>query len=86
MKRSKSIFKTLISKEENLRKKTGKEKSQKMMARIDEIKPPNARQRKQGKDLPPRLLGYFPYRPMGLKANMTELEKELEAQEISFDR
>jgi hypothetical protein len=86
LKRSKSIFKTLISKEENLREKTGKEKSQKMMARIDEIKPPNARQRKQGEDLPPRLLGYFPYRPMGLKANMTELEKELEAREISFDR
>ncbi len=71
MKRSKSIFKTLNSKEENLREKTGKEKSQKMMAGIDEIKPLNARQRKQGEDLPPRLLGYFPYRPMGLKANMT---------------
>jgi hypothetical protein len=58
-----------------------------MMARIDAIKPPNARQRKQeGEDLPPRLLGYFPYKPMGLKPNKTKLEKELEEQEISFDR
>jgi hypothetical protein len=86
LKRSKSIYETLLSKEENLREKTGKEKSSKMMSRIDEIKPPNARQRKQGEDLPPRLLGYFPYKPMGLKANMTELEKELDARQISFDR
>jgi hypothetical protein len=57
-----------------------------MMVRIDEIKPPNARQRKQGEDLLPRLLGYFPYKPMGLKANKTKLEKELEAREFSFDR
>jgi hypothetical protein len=56
------------------------------MARIDKNKPPNYRQRKQGEDLPPRLLGYFPYKPMGLKANVTELEKELEAREIYFDR
>jgi hypothetical protein len=38
-----------------------------------------------GEDLPPRLLGYFPYKPMGLKANKTELEIELEAQDIPFD-
>ena len=56
------------------------------MARIDANKPPNARQRKQGEDLPPRLLGYFPYKPMGLKANKNELEKELEQREISFNR
>jgi hypothetical protein len=86
LKRSKSIYESLTSKEENLREKTGKEKSNKLMARIDENKPPNYRQRKQGEDLPPRLLGYFPYKPMGLKANVTELEKELEAREISFDR
>ena len=84
--RSKSICESLTSKDENLREKTGKEKSKQLMARIDENKPPNYRQRKQGEDLPPRLLGYFPYRPIGLKANVTELEKELEAREISFDR
>jgi hypothetical protein len=86
LKRSKSIYESLISKEENLREKIGKDKSEQLMARIDETKPPNYRQRKQGEDLPPRLLGYFPYKQMGLKANVTELEKELEAREISFDR
>jgi hypothetical protein len=79
LKRSKSICKSLTSKEEILREKTGKENSKQLMASIDETKPPNHRQRKQGKDLPPRLLGYFSYRPIGLKANMTELEKELGA-------
>jgi hypothetical protein len=85
LKRSKSICESLTSKEENLRERTGKEKSKQLMARIDETKPPSYRQRKQGEDLLPRLLGYFPYRPTGLKANVTELEKELEAREISFD-
>jgi hypothetical protein len=41
LKRSKSIYESLISKEENLREKTGKEKSQQLMARIDETKPTN---------------------------------------------
>jgi hypothetical protein len=85
-KRSKSICESLTSKEENLRERTGKEKSKQLMAPINETKPPNYQQRKQGEDLPPRLLGYFPYRPIGLEANLTELEKELEAREISFGR
>jgi hypothetical protein len=85
LKRSKSIYKSLTSKEENLRERTGKEKSKQLMARIDETKPPSYRQRKQGEDLRLRLLGYFPYRPIELKANVTELEKELKAREVSFD-
>jgi hypothetical protein len=75
LKRSKSIYDSLTSKEENLREKTGKEKLTILIARINETKPPNYRQRKQGEDLPPRLLGYFPYKPIGLKANVTELER-----------
>jgi hypothetical protein len=87
LKRSKSICESSTSKEENLRERTGKEKSKQLIARIDNTKPPNYQhQRKQGEDLPPRLLGYFPYRPIGLKANVTKLEKELEVREISFDR
>jgi hypothetical protein len=86
LKQSKSIYGRLTLKEENLREKTEKEKLTKLMARIYETKPPNYRQRKQGEDLPPRLLGYFPYKPMGLKADVTELERELEARNISFDR
>jgi hypothetical protein len=41
LKQSKSICKSLTSKEENLRDRTGKEKSKQLMARIDETKPPN---------------------------------------------
>jgi hypothetical protein len=86
LKRSKSICESLTSKDENLREKTGKEKSKQLMERIEETKPPNSRQRKQGEDLPPRLLGYFPFRAIGLKANVMKLEKELVAREISFNR
>jgi hypothetical protein len=83
--RCKRIDTSLKSKEENLREKSGKEKSKKMMERIDENQAPNARQRQQGEDLPPRLLGYFLYRRMGLKVNVIQLETELDAREVSFD-
>jgi hypothetical protein len=49
------------TKEENLHEKGGKAKSQKLMQHIDENKAPNEQQRKQGEDLPPRLLGFFLY-------------------------
>jgi hypothetical protein len=35
---------------------------------------------------PPRLLGYFLYSQLGLKANVTHLERELEARKVEFDR
>jgi hypothetical protein len=44
--RSKSITRALTSKEENLRERIGQAKSGKLMACIDENKPPNARQRR----------------------------------------
>jgi hypothetical protein len=75
LKRCKSIYKSLTSKEENLFEKAWKEKPSKLMACIDKTKPPNYWQRKQGEDLPPHLLGCLPYKPMGLKANLTKLEK-----------
>jgi hypothetical protein len=86
MRRCKRIDTSLKSKDENLREKSGKAKNQKLMERIDENQVPNARQQKRGEDLPPRLLGYFPYGPLGLKANVNELETELEAREVAFDR
>jgi hypothetical protein len=84
--RCKRIDTCLKSKEENLREKSGKAKSQKLMQHIDENKAPNARQRKKGEDLPPRLLGFFLYSRLGLKANVAQLERELEARKVSFDR
>ena len=71
--RCKRIDTSLKSKEENLREISGKEKSKKMMLEIDEKHAPNARQQKQGEDLPPCLLGYFLYQRMGLKVNVTQL-------------
>jgi hypothetical protein len=62
-------------------RRVGKQKNQKLIERIDEIQAQNARQ-----DLPPRLLGYFLYRPMGLRTNVTSLETELQEHEVMFDR
>jgi hypothetical protein len=84
--RCKRIDTSLKSKEENLHEKSGKAKSQKLLQHIDENKAPNAQQRKQGEDLPPRLLGFFLYSGLGLKADVAQLEQELEAREVLFDR
>jgi hypothetical protein len=56
------------------------------MQHINENQAPNAQQQKQGGDLPPRLLGFFLYSQLGLRVNITQLERELEAREVSFDR
>jgi hypothetical protein len=46
---------------------------------------PNVRQKKRGKDMPPRLLGYFPYVPFGRTINMSELDKELTTRNVTFE-
>jgi hypothetical protein len=56
-----------------------------LMQHIDKNKVPNARHWKQGEDLLPRLLGFSLYSQLGLKANITQLERELEALKVSFD-
>jgi hypothetical protein len=35
--------------------------------------------------MPPRLLGYFPYVPVGRTINMSELDKELRTQKAAFE-
>jgi hypothetical protein len=35
--------------------------------------------------MPPRLLGYFPYIPVGRTINMSELDKELRTQNVPFE-
>ena len=57
-----------------------------MMATFDKPdKQANARQRKRGEDMPPRLLGYFPYVPVGRTINTSELEKELRTRNVAFE-
>jgi hypothetical protein len=57
-----------------------------MMATFDKPdKQANARQRKRGEDMPPRLLGYFPYVPVGRTINMSELDKELQTRNVAFE-
>jgi hypothetical protein len=48
-----------------------------MMTTHDNEKAPNAHEKITGEDMPPCLLGHFPYRSLGVKKNKPELMKEL---------
>jgi hypothetical protein len=57
-----------------------------MMATFDmPDKPENTCRRKRGEDMPPCLLGYFPYVPVGRTINISELEKELRTRNVTFE-
>jgi hypothetical protein len=74
--RMNAVATSLVLKADNLLKRSSDLKVRMMMALFDlPDKQANARQRKRGKDMPPRLLGYFPYVPVGRTINIGELEK-----------
>jgi hypothetical protein len=82
----KAIGTCLKSKADNLLERSSDTKAGTMMAIFDKSdKQANARQRKRGKDMPPRLLGYFPYVPVGRTINMSELDKELRTRNVAFE-
>jgi hypothetical protein len=84
--RIKAIGTCLKSKADNLLERSSDTKVRTMMATFDKPgKQASARQRKRGKDMPPRLLGYFPYVPVGRTINMSELDKELRTRNVAFE-
>jgi hypothetical protein len=81
----KAIGTCLKLKADNLLKRSSGTKAGTMMATFDKPdKQANARQRKRGKAIPLRLLGYFPHVPIGRTINMNELDKELRTWNIAF--
>jgi hypothetical protein len=83
--RIKAIGTRLKSKAGNLLERSSDTKAGTMMATFDKPnKQANARQRKRGEDMTPRLLGYFPYVPVGRTINMSELDKELRTRNVAF--
>ena len=68
-----------------LKEKEGTEKVSKMMSTYDTNRTPNAQERITGEDIPPRLLGYFPYRSLCCKKNKPELMKELGFRNLEYD-
>jgi hypothetical protein len=81
----KAIGTCLKLKADNLLKRSSHTKAGTMMATFDKPdKQANVRQRKRGEDIPPRLLGYFPYVPVGRTINMSELDKELRTRNVAF--
>jgi hypothetical protein len=84
--RMNAIATSLKSKAENLLERSIDLKVRMMMASFDMPgKQANARQRKRGEDMPPRLLGYFPYVPVGRTINIGELKKELRTRNVTFE-
>jgi hypothetical protein len=73
------------SKADNLLERSSNTKVGTMMVTFDKPdKQANARQKKGGEDMPPRLLGYFPYVPLGTTINMSALDKELRTRNVAF--
>ena len=85
MTRKKAITMALLSKTSNLKEREGTDKVSKMMLSYDNDRAPNAQEKITGEDIPPRLLGYFPYKAMGTKANKPELVKELTFRHVEYD-
>jgi hypothetical protein len=84
----KTIATSLKSKADNILEKSSNVKVRTMMATFDMPNmPENARQRKRGEDMTPRLLGYcFPCVPVGRTINIDELEKELRTHNVTLRR
>jgi hypothetical protein len=68
----------LTSKEENLTAQSAKEKVSEMLSKMDKIKMNVAMNKRGGEDIPPRLLGHFPYSHLQKHINVQELAKELQ--------
>jgi hypothetical protein len=62
--------------EDNLKAQQAKERVSKMLSKLDNDKTKVA-MNKRGEDIPPRLLGYFPYNHLWKRVNVNELKKEL---------
>ena len=56
-----------------------------MMINLDLDKELLSKAKKTGVDRPPRVLGYYPLRPMGFIRNVTHLENELRERNVEFD-
>jgi hypothetical protein len=84
--RMNAIATSLKLKTVNLLERRSNLKVRMMMALFDmPNQQANARQRKRGEDMLPRLLGYFPYVPVGRTINIGELEKELRTRNVTFE-
>jgi hypothetical protein len=52
-----------------------------MLSKLDNNKT-NVAMNKRGEDIPPRLLGYFPYKHLWKRVNVNELKKELDCRGV----
>jgi hypothetical protein len=84
--RMKAIGTSLMSKADNLLKRSSKANVVTMMATFDKpSKQANVLQGKHGKYMPPRLLAYLTYIPVGRTITISELNKELQTWNVAFE-
>jgi hypothetical protein len=67
--------------EENLKRQQAKERVSEMLSKLDNDKT-NVAMNKRGEDIPPRLLGYFPYHHLRKRVNVNELKEELDCRGV----
>jgi hypothetical protein len=79
--RRENIKTQLISMEEHLEAQQAKERVSKMLSKLDKHKT-NEAMNKRREDIPPRLLGYFPYNHLRKRVNVNELKKELDCRGV----
>jgi hypothetical protein len=72
----------LTSMEENLKAQQAKERVSEMLSKLDNNKTNVAMDKRGREDIPPQLLGYFPYNHLGKRVNVNELKKELDCRGV----
>jgi hypothetical protein len=81
VRRKENIKQQLTSKEENLKAQQAQGKVSEMLSKLNRNKT-NVAMNKRGEDIPPRLLGYFPYNHLRKRVNVNELAKELTCRSV----
>ena len=79
-----AVRESLVSKTETIRAIENHRKVEKMDEAQDLEKPPNAQMRKVAEDIPPRLLGYFPFSEFRINEAVPRLERELNKRGVEF--
>ena len=75
----------LHDRDSSLKETEATAKVESMMVNLDVDKELLTKARKRGVDRPPRILGYFPFRPLGFTRNVSHLEDELNKRMVEFD-
>jgi hypothetical protein len=75
----------LLAHDRSLKQVEADARNDELIAKFDSDQELLAKAKKTGVHRPPRVLGYYPIRPMGFKVSLTLLHLELDARGVSYD-